>query len=47
MKHDLDARRVLRLEARAWHMLRVTDEELDAGCPNALAALARLLRPAA
>jgi very-short-patch-repair endonuclease len=47
MKHDIDARRVLRLEAREWHMLRVTDEELDAGCPHALAALARLLHAAA
>jgi hypothetical protein len=43
LKHDADARRELRLEARSWHILRVTDDELDAGCPNALAALGRWL----
>ena len=44
LKHDADACRALRLETREWHMLRVTDAELDAGCPHALPALHRLLQ---
>jgi very-short-patch-repair endonuclease len=47
IKHDADARRELRLQARGWEIVRITDEELDAGCPFALAALSRLLHPPA
>jgi hypothetical protein len=43
LKHDLDAQRVLRLKTRGWTVLRVTDAELDAGCPNAIPALRRAL----
>jgi hypothetical protein len=47
LKHDTDATRVLQLQARGWTIVRVTDAELDAGCPNVLAVLARILRHAA
>jgi very-short-patch-repair endonuclease len=47
LKHDVDAQRLLRLGSRGWVVLRVTDAELDAGCPNALPALRRALRSAA
>jgi hypothetical protein len=46
MRHDDDARRHLRLQRRRWQLVRVTDAELDAGCPYALAVLERLLLPA-
>jgi hypothetical protein len=46
LKHDADARRELRLQARGWEIVVVTDAELDAGCPNALPALARVLQAA-
>jgi hypothetical protein len=47
IKHDADGRRELRLQARGWEIVSVADEELDAGCPLALSALARLLKPPA
>jgi hypothetical protein len=47
LKHDADARRLLRLGSRAWTVLRVTDAELDAGCPHLIAALTRTLRVSA
>jgi hypothetical protein len=47
LKHDRDAQRLLRLGSRSWTVLRVTDAELDAGCPDALPALVRALHPAA
>ncbi|MCU1430480.1 MAG: hypothetical protein JWL83_4480 [Actinomycetia bacterium] len=43
MKHDADNRRGLRLRERAWDVVPVTDQELDAGCPHALPVLVRLL----
>jgi hypothetical protein len=43
LKHDADARRELRLQVRRWNVIRVTDAELDAGCPNALPVLAASL----
>jgi hypothetical protein len=44
IKHNKDARRTLRLTAREWQLVPVTDDELDAGCPNAVPALAALLK---
>ncbi len=47
LKHDADNRRSLRLRARNWHLVAVTDDELDGGCDNALPLLSQLLREAA
>jgi hypothetical protein len=47
MKHDADARRVLRLQQRRWQIVTVTDAELDAGLVHALPLLVRLLSEAA
>jgi very-short-patch-repair endonuclease len=47
MKHDADARRELRLGEQDWSIVRVTDDELDAGCPHAIPNLKRQLRVAA
>jgi hypothetical protein len=47
IKHDADARRELRLGERDWYLIRVTDAELDAGCPHAIPNLRRQLGVAA